>query len=121
MAAPPHKPRVLAVDDTPGNLLALEAVLDEHFEIITARSGPEALAILEREHDIDVIILDVMMPGMDGYETATRIKRMPDCGDIPVVFVTAVFVEDPHIKRGYEVGGVDYFTKPFDPDLLRLK
>lgn len=119
--APSRKPRVLAVDDTPANLVAMEAVLGDRYEVLRASSGPEALAFLQRDPNVDVIIMDVMMPGMDGYRTAERIKKMPACEDIPLVFVTAVFREDPHIKRGYAVGGVDYFTKPFDPDLLRLK
>lgn len=58
---------------------------------------------------------------MDGYETAERIKKLQGCADIPIVFITAVYHEDPFVKRGYQVGGVDYFTKPFDPELLRLK
>jgi response regulator RpfG family c-di-GMP phosphodiesterase len=61
------------------------------------------------------------MPIMDGYEAAAHIKNLPACADIPIVFITAVYHEDPHVKRGYEAGGIDYFTKPFDPELLRLK
>ena len=115
------KPTVLAVDDTPANLIALEAVLDRDFVLRFARSGREAIALLEKQPDVDVILMDLQMPGMDGFEAATRIKAMPACAEIPIVFITAVFSENPHVKRGYEVGGVDYFTKPFDPDLLRLK
>lgn len=118
---PSPKSRILAVDDTPGNLIALSAVLGDKHELVEARSGPEALAILGRDRNIDVILMDVSMPGMDGYETAKRIKEMPECQDIPIVFITAVFREDPHVKRGYAAGGMDYFTKPFDPDVLRLK
>ncbi|MGH7436303.1 MAG: response regulator, partial [Polyangiaceae bacterium] len=112
---------MLGVDDAPGNLLALKAVLGQKYELTGVHSGPEALAILERDRDYDVILLDVMMPGTDGYETAERIKKMRGCDDIPIVFITAVFREDPHVKRGYAIGAVDYFTKPFDPDLLHLK
>ena len=115
------KPRVLAVDDAPGNLVALDAVLGETYDLVRASSGAEAIAILEKDPDYDVILMDVQMPGMDGYETAERIKKMPSCVEIPLVFITAVYSEDPHVKRGYEVGAMDYFTKPFDPDLLRLK
>ena len=61
------------------------------------------------------------MPGMDGFEAAAAIKKMPACKDIPIIFVTAVYKEDPHVKKGYEVGGIDYFGKPFDPDILRMK
>jgi CheY-like chemotaxis protein len=65
--------------------------------------------------------MDVQMPVMDGFEAAAHIKKLPGCAEIPIVFITAVYNEDPHVKRGYAAGGVDYFTKPFDPDLLRLK
>jgi PAS domain S-box-containing protein len=105
----------------PANLLVLKVVLESSCELVCARSGREAIATLERDKDIDVILMDVQMPEMDGYEVTTRIKKMPGCEDIPLVFITAVYTEDPQIRRGYEVGGVDYFTKPFDPDLLRLK
>lgn len=116
-----RKPTILAVDDTPSNLIALEAVLDRDFELRFARSGSEAIASLTKDPDVAVILLDIQMPVMDGFETAEQIKRIPGCADIPIVFVTAVYHEDPHVRRGYSAGGVDYFTKPFDPDLLRLK
>ncbi len=115
------KPRVLAVDDTPANLIALDAVLEREFDLMFARSGQEALDRLRVDPDVAVILMDVQMPIMDGFETAERIKAMPACRDIPIVFITAVYREDPYVKRGFEVGGVDYFTKPFDPELLRLK
>jgi CheY-like chemotaxis protein len=117
----PGKPTVLVVDDKPGNLLALVAVLEDECEVLSANSGPEALVALERRGDIDVVLLDVQMPGMDGFETATRIRQVEAWRDIPIIFVTAVYVEDPHIKRGYEVGGMDYFGKPFDPEVLKKK
>lgn len=115
------KPVILAVDDTPGNLVALEAVLDADFELVEASSGARALEILQQRSDIAVVLLDVQMPIMDGFETAERIKKLPGRRDVPIVFITAVYQEDPFLKRGYQVGGVDYFTKPFDPELLRLK
>jgi CheY-like chemotaxis protein len=117
----PRKPKVLVVDDKPGNLLALVAVLEDECEVVPANSGAEALALLESRRDIDVVLLDVQMPGMDGFECATRMRAVPAWRDIPIIFVTAVYVEDPHIKRGYEVGGMDYFGKPFDPDILKKK
>ena len=91
------------------------------YELVGAKSGAEALEILGRDQNFDVILMDLQMPKMDGYEAAMRIKQMPGCEDIPLIFITAVFNEDPQIKRGYEVGAVDYFTKPFDPDILRMK
>src|SRR4051812_44023286 len=114
-------PRILAVDDTPANLLVLNAVLSAKYAMVQANSGAAALAIVERDADFDVILLDVQMPIMDGYETATRIKKIAACAEIPIVFITAVFSEDPHVKRGYECGAMDYFTKPFDPEILRMK
>jgi CheY-like chemotaxis protein len=116
-----RKANVLAVDDNAANLLSLEAVLGRDHNVICARSGQEALDILRARSDIDVILLDVQMPVMDGFETAARIKELPGADDIPIIFVTAVFSEDPYVKRGFAVGGVDYFSKPFDPELLRLK
>jgi len=117
----PAKPKILAVDDTPANLIALESVLDRDFELVFADSGAKAIEIARTRRDIAVILMDVQMPIMDGFEAAARIKQIPGCEDVPIVFITAVYNEDPYIKRGYEAGGVDYFTKPFDPELLRLK
>ncbi|HEY8087153.1 MAG TPA: response regulator, partial [Polyangiaceae bacterium] len=101
--------------------IVLDAVLGDKYEVIKARSGPEAIAILRRDSTIDLILMDILMPGMDGYEAAAQIKELPGCDEIPLVFITAVYNEDPHVKRGYEVGAVDYFTKPFDPAVLRRK
>jgi len=115
------KPNVLAVDDKAPNLVALEAVLHDECNFIRAQSGEEALAILKHRRDIDVILMDVHMPGMDGYETAGKIKKMPRFRDIPIIFITAVYTEDPYVKKGYEAGGIDYFGKPFDPEILRMK
>jgi CheY-like chemotaxis protein len=120
MTSPPRS-RILAVDDRPANLVALEAVLGDKYELVLAHSGREAIAKLERDSNIDVILMDVQMPEMDGYEASEHIKKIPGCQDIPLVLITAIYNEDPHIKRGYAVGALDYFTKPFDPSLLRLK
>ena len=116
-----NKATVLAVDDTPANLIALEAVLQRDFKLLTATSGHEALELLGKHEDVDVILMDLQMPGMDGFETASLVKRMPGCEDIPIVFITAYYADDAIVKRAYHVGGIDYFAKPYDPDLLRLK
>ena len=114
--------KVLAVDDKPANLLALEAVLDEQlYFVLTALSGASALDTLKSHPDIALILLDVQMPIMDGFELARRIKKMAGFAEIPVIFITAICVEDPSVRQGYEVGAVDYFSKPFDPDVLRRK
>jgi CheY-like chemotaxis protein len=115
------KVHILLVDDRVENLVALEAILGslEH-DLVPARSGEEALkALLTRE--FAVILLDASMPGMDGFETATRIKRREKTRDIPIIFLTALNNEPQHAFRGYEVGAVDYLTKPFDPWILRAK
>lgn len=116
-----RRANVLIVDDKPSNQLALAAVLETDHDVVFAASGEEAIALLKARTDIDVILMDVQMPGMDGFEAAAAIKQMPSCSDIPIIFVTAVYKEDPHVKRGYEAGGIDYFGKPFDPDILRMK
>jgi PAS domain S-box-containing protein len=116
-----HKPNLLLVDDHHSNLVALQSVLSEReYNLILAHSGAEAIE-LAKVHDIALILLDVQMPEMDGFETARRLKEMDRCRDIPIVFITAIYKEDPFVKRGYEAGAVDYFSKPFDPEILRLK
>lgn len=117
----PPKSTLLLVDDTPSNLVALEAVLSSpDYKLISVPSGEAALEILKTQH-VDVILLDIQMPHLDGFETARRIKLLEHCRTTPIIFVTAVFNEDPFIKKGYEAGAVDYFTKPFDPDILKMK
>ena len=112
---------ILLVDDRPENLLALEAVLaplNQH--LVTAQSGEEALRHL-LETDFALILLDVQMPGMDGFETALQIKERPKTKDIPIIFITAISQEPHHALRGYSAGAVDYLFKPFDPWALRTK
>jgi CheY-like chemotaxis protein len=115
------QPTVLVVDDKRANQLALEALLSDEYRLIFADSGEQALSALRQQPQIDVILLDIQMPVMDGFQTATAIKRVEALRDIPIIFVTAVYHEDPHVKKGYAVGGIDYFSKPFDPDVLKLK
>jgi PAS domain S-box-containing protein len=117
----PRRARVLVVDDKRANLLAFAAVLENDCELLFAESGAEAIKALETHRNVDVILMDVHMPDMDGFETAARIKKMRDAQDIPIIFVTAVYQDDPFVKKGYEVGGIDYFAKPFDPEILKMK
>ncbi len=122
MGPTPTRVKVLAVDDKPANLLALEAVLDDAFYILLqAESGTAALTLLGDNPDVALILLDVQMPGMDGFEVARRVKKMVGYEEIPVIFITAICTEDPFVRQGYEVGALDYFSKPFDPDVLRRK
>ena len=115
------RPRILVVDDKRANLIALEAVLGADYELVFASSGAEALALVDARQDLALILMDVQMPDLDGFETAERIKRMERARDIPIIFVTAIYTEDPYIRKGYEVGGIDYFSKPFDPEVLKMK
>ncbi len=112
---------ILLVDDRAENLLALEAIFESlGIELVKAHSGPEALKyILTR--DFAVILLDVQMPGMDGFETAKLIKARERSRHIPIIFLTAISKEEMFVFKGYTVGAVDYMTKPFDPNILRSK
>lgn len=123
MTASPNKKSatILAVDDTPANLIALEAVLGSDYHFLATHSGHEAIALLETRQDIDVILMDLQMPDMDGFQATERIKAIPHCKDTPVIFITAVYREEPFVKKGYSVGAVDYFSKPFDPEILKMK
>ena len=121
MSHAPRKACILIVDDSRPNLLALAAVLESDYELVSAVSGAEAVRLVEENPGIDVILMDVHMPEMDGFEAAARIKKMKHRADIPIIFVTAVYQDDPFVKRGYEVGGIDYFSKPFDPEILKMK
>ena len=118
----PRRPNVLAVDDRRANLIALQATLGDACNVIFAHSGAEAIGLVRKDAGaVDLILMDVQMPDMDGFEAASRIKQIPGAEVIPIIFVTAVFTEDPFVKKGYEAGGIDYFSKPFDPDILRMK
>lgn len=112
---------VLAVDDKHANLRVLEALLGEVYSVVFANSGQEAISIVRTREDIDLILMDVQMPGMDGFEAARNIHALETGKMIPIVFVTAIHTEDPFVKRGYDVGGIDYFSKPFDPEILKKK
>jgi signal transduction histidine kinase len=119
----PHDPRasILLVDDRPENLLTLEAVLadlDQH--LVKASSGREALKhLLDRE--FAVILLDVQMPEMDGFQTAALIRSRPKSRHTPIIFLTAINKSESHVFQGYSVGAVDYVFKPFVPEVLRSK
>jgi CheY-like chemotaxis protein len=113
--------RILLVDDRSENLVALEAILSELDQItVPVRSGEQALqALLEDEYA--VVLLDVRMPGMDGFETAAQIKRHAKARDVPIILLTAAAVPPEQAFRGYAAGAVDYLAKPFDPWVLKAK
>jgi CheY-like chemotaxis protein len=113
--------KILMVDDRPENLLALEAILQGlGHELVRANSGEEALKCL-LTHEVAVILLDVQMPGMDGFETAAHVKRREKTREIPILFLTAIDGEAHQAFRGYAAGAVDYLAKPFDPWVLKAK
>jgi PAS domain S-box-containing protein len=112
---------ILMVDDRPENLLALEAILEPLGQtLVRAHSGDEALRML-LSHDVAMILLDVQMPGIDGFETARLIKSRERTRYIPIIFLTAISKDEEYVFEGYSVGAVDYLTKPFQPDILRSK
>lgn len=112
---------ILLVDDRAENLLALEAVLEPLGQkLVRATSGEEALKRLLHE-DFALILLDVQMPGLDGFETAAHIKQRERTRHIPIIFLTAISGDPHHASRGYSSGAVDYITKPFDAWVLRAK
>ena len=116
-----YKANILLVDDREENLTALEAILSSLDQnLVRANSGEAALkALLDR--DFEVILLDVVMPGMEGFETATHIKQREKTKDIPIIFLTAEGIDRHRVFRGYASRFVDYMTKPLDPWLLRAK
>ncbi|AWE50200.1 MULTISPECIES: response regulator [Streptomyces] len=112
---------ILLVDDMEDNLIALEAVLGSLNEpLVRARSGEEAMKALLRQR-FALVLLDVRMPGMDGFETAANIKRLDQTKDVPIIFLTGADDEPGFAFRGYATGAADYVTKPFDPWVLRAK
>jgi PAS domain S-box-containing protein len=116
-----RRAQVLVVDDDERNLLAIRQVLEDLADVVTVASGEEALRLLLRGEDFAVILLDVFMPGMDGYETAQIIRGREQTKRIPIVFLSAVNKEAEHLIRGYMMGAVDYVFKPVEPVVLRSK
>ncbi|MGA1825786.1 MAG: response regulator [bacterium] len=112
---------ILLVDDKPENLLALESILEnDELNIFKARSGDSALALM-LEYDFALVLLDVQMADMDGFETATLMKGSKRTRQIPIIFVTAISMERNHVFKGYESGAVDYLFKPIEPEILKSK
>lgn len=112
---------VLIVDDRPENLLAIEAILEDlNIELLKANSGNDALSLL-LEYDIALVLLDVQMPEMDGFEVAEIMKSSDKTKYIPIIFVTAISKEDKYVFKAYDVGAVDYLLKPVVPEILISK
>ena len=113
--------KILVVDDDPRNLMAVDEMLrSPGTEIVLAESGEAALRQVLKE-DFAVILLDIQMPGLDGYEVASLIRSRPRSSRVPILFLTAFNKDDMHIFRGYTAGAVDYVFKPIEPLVLRSK
>lgn len=114
--------KILVVDDREDNLFSIEAILEkDNYTIVRANSGKAALKILLKEQDFSLILMDVRMPDLSGFETAAIIYERDKLKNIPIIFITAHVYDDEHIFKGYKTGGVDYIYKPINPDLLRVK
>jgi len=118
----PAKIKILLVDDREDNLLSMQSVLEQYgYEFIKATSGQQALKILLHEFDFTLILMDVMMPNMTGFETASLIYKREKLRHIPIIFITAYDNSEINAFQGYQAGAVDYIYKPINPDLLRAK
>src|ERR1700730_14396434 len=116
------QPKILLVDDREDNLLAMESILQpDGYRISKANAGREALKILLSEFDFALILMDVKMPNLNGFETATLIYEREKLRHIPIIFITAHSYGDENIFKGYRAGAVDYIYKPINQDLLRAK
>lgn len=114
-------PKILVVDDKPANLVAMKRLLSKTIaEVLVANSGNEALS-LTLEHDFAVILLDINMPGMDGFEVAEYLAGAENTRDIPLIFLTAAFKDDTHAMKAYGSGAVDYIEKPVNEPILLAK
>lgn len=111
------RPRILVVDDTPDNLFLMSALLEDQYEMVTASSGAEALQVAASKDQPDLILLDIMMPEMDGYEVLRRLRQNPATANTPVIFLTALTsIEEEQF--GLDLGAVDYITKPISPPVV---
>jgi CheY-like chemotaxis protein len=115
-----QKPTILVVDDAPENLRLIAHLFEDQYRVRVADNGKKALAICTADVPPDLVLLDVMMPGMDGFEVARQMREHPNSEMIPVIFVTAL-TDDQSRRRGYDLGAVDFVSKPLDPDILRIR
>src|ERR1700690_1420201 len=117
-----EKPKLLLVDDREDNLLSIEAILEpDGYQFFRASSGHQALKILLTEFDFAMILMDVKMPVLNGFETATLIYEREKLRHIPIIFITANNYGDENIFKGFKAGGIDYIFKPINPEVLRAK
>lgn len=116
----PEKATILVVDDTPDNLTLLAGLFRESYRVKLAHTGEKAIGICQSDTPPDLVLLDIMMPGMDGFEVARALRAHPSSEHIPIIFVTALNDEESRLK-GMELGAVDFVTKPIQPDLLKIR
>jgi len=114
--------KILLVDDREDNLFSIETILEkDNYTIVKAKSGRDALKVLLHQQDFSLILMDVQMPELNGFETATIIYERDKLKNIPIIFITAFSYDEDYIFKGYKTGGVDYIYKPIKPELLRMK
>ena len=114
--------KILLVDDREDNLFSIETILEkDNYTIVKAKSGRDALKVLLHQQDFSLILMDVQMPELNGFETATIIYERDKLKNIPIIFITAFSYDEDYIFKGYRTGGVDYIYKPIKPELLRMK
>src|SRR5271155_5457618 len=120
MSEAQEKRLVLVVDDAPENIQVVQSILKSDYKIRVATSGAKALEVVKGDPMPDLVLLDVMMPGMDGYEVCAQLKAAPATRDIPVIFLTGK-TEAEDETRGFDVGAVDYIRKPFSPAIVKAR
>jgi CheY-like chemotaxis protein len=108
-------PRILVVDDTPDNLFLMNGLFEDRYRVLLAPSGAEGLKVVMSDNPPDMVLLDIMMPDMDGYEVLRRIRQHPPTANIPVIFLTALASKQDE-RLGLDLGAIDYLTKPVDPE-----
>ena len=113
------RPRILVVDDHPVNIAIVEELLRDEYIVESVESGEDAIEAAQRSKP-DLVLLDVMLPEMDGYETCRRLRALPQLDQMPIIMLSAKAMEDDR-QRGFEAGAIDYFTKPFDMDDLSAR
>src|SRR5215211_8504829 len=114
--------KILLVDDREDNLFSIETILEkDNYTIVKANSGRAALKVLLAQQDFSLILMDVQMPDLNGFETATIIYERDKLKNIPIIFITAHNYGEEYVFKGYKSGGVDYIYKPINPELLRVK
>src|SRR4051812_33012635 len=110
--------KILVVDDREDNLISIESILEkDNYTVVKANSGRAALKVLLHEYDFSLILMDVQMPDLNGFETATIIYQRERLKSIPIIFITANTQDEEYIFRGYKMGGVDYIYKPINHEL----